>query len=148
MATLLEQYQNAKKLTPEKIVSDVFKFIDAIKEELAAYNVATLHQDSEDIFGKPIGFYSPGTENITNGRKKAGEPFDLLESGDFLESIFAKVQKDSVFFDASDSKKKEVFANLLSNNIFGLQEQDLNKVIQERILPHLQNNIIRKGLGI
>tara|TARA_R110001606_G_scaffold321052_2_gene467900 strand:- start:6946 stop:7392 length:447 start_codon:yes stop_codon:yes gene_type:complete len=148
MATLNQQLERVKKLSPEKIVSDVFKFIKSIEKELVAYNVATLNQDSEDIFGNPIGFYSKGTEFMTNGRKKAGEPFDLLESGDFLESVFAKVQKDSVLFDASDTKKKEVFKNLLSNNIFGLQEPDLNKVIRERILPFLQNNIIRKGLGI
>ncbi len=143
MATLLQQLKRAEKLTPEKIVKDVFAFIKSIEKELAAYNVATLNQDSEDIFGKPIGFYSRATTLLT-GKEGA---FDLLDTGDFLESIFAKVQKDSIFFDASDSKKKEVMSNLLTDNIFGLQEDDLNKVIRERILPAMQN-IVKKELGL
>lgn len=147
MATLLQQYEKVKKLSPEKIVRDVFAFIKTIEKELAAYNVATLNQNSEDIFGKPIGFYSRATENYTEGKKKFGEPFDLLDTGDFLEGVFAKVQKDSIFFDTKDSKKKEVLKNLLSQDIFGLQEQDLNKVIQERILPFMQK-YFRKELSI
>jgi hypothetical protein len=143
MATLNQQLQKSKKLTPEKIVKDVFAFIKTIEKELTAYNVATLHQYSEDVLGKPIGFYSKASELISG---KTGA-FDLLDSGDFLESIYSKVQNDSIFFDASDSKKKEVMSNLLSDNIFGLQEDDLNKVIKTRILPQMQK-IIRKGLGI
>lgn len=144
---MLQQLQRSEKLTPEKIVNDVFAFIKTIEKELAAYNVATLNQESEDVLGKPIGFYSRATELITGGRKKAGDPFDLLESGDFLEGVFAKVQKDSIFFDTKDSKKKEVLGNLLTDNIFGLQEEDLKKVIRERILPFMQN-YFRKELAL
>lgn len=147
MATLIEQYERARKLTPQKIVEDVFKFIKSIEKELVAYNVATLHQDSEDVDGNPIGFYSTATELITDGRKKAGEPFDLLESGDFLESIYTKLQKDSILFDASDPKKKEVVRNLLTNDVFGLQDADLKKVIETRVTPFYQR-YLHKGLGI
>lgn len=147
MATLLQQYQRVKKLTPSKVSNDLFAFIKLLEQELAAYNVATLNQDSQDIFGNPIGFYSPATELLSNGKKKAGEPFDLLDSGDFLDGLFAKVQKDSIFFDTTDPKKKEVVKNLLSYNIFGLQEQDLNKVIREKVWPFYQN-YLRKELGL
>ncbi|MEM6697418.1 MAG: hypothetical protein AAF599_03410 [Bacteroidota bacterium] len=135
MATIRELQKTAKRLTSRKIQSDLFRFIRKIEKELAAYNVATLHEDSQDVFGKPLGFYSVATEIITDGRKKAGEPFNLLESGDFLDGLFAKVSRDSIFFDTKDSKKREVLDNLLSDNIFGLQDQDLQKVIDARILP-------------
>tara|TARA_R110002051_G_scaffold318245_1_gene400374 strand:+ start:10982 stop:11428 length:447 start_codon:yes stop_codon:yes gene_type:complete len=148
MATLNQQLERAKKLSPEKIVSDLFKFIKSIEKELVAYNVATLNQDSEDIFGKPIGFYSPGTEFMTNGRKKAGEPFDLLESGKLLESAFSETKNETVIFGFKDPKFKDVLKNLWSEDIAGLQDDDKIKVIQTRLLPFLQNNIIRKGLGI
>lgn len=127
--------KKAKKLTPQRISKDLFSFIRSIEKELAAYNVATLNQDSEDIFGKPIGFYSPGTEIMTDGRKKAGEPFDLLETGDFLEKLFAKVRGTTIFFDTTDPKKNEVLKNLLTDNIFGLQDDDLQRAIDTRILP-------------
>lgn len=134
----LTAQQNAKKLTPQKISRDLFRFIRSIEEELAAYNQATLFEDSEDIEGKPTGFYSFATELITGGRKAQGQPFDLKESGAFLDGLFARVEKESVFFDTSDSKKEEVFQNLLTDNIFGLQDDDLNTVIDTRILPFFQ----------
>lgn len=137
MANFLQSQQQAKKLTPQKITTDLFNFIRTIERELAAYNVATLFEESQDVNGKPIGFYSPGTEIITDGRKKAGEPFDLKETGEFLEGIFARVDKDSIFFDTKDPKKKDVLFNLLTNDIFGLQDDDLTKVINIRILPFL-----------
>lgn len=146
MATFLTLQEKAKKLTPTKVKSDLFTFIKTLEEELIAYNVATLHQDSEDIDGKPIGFYSYATELITNGRKKAGEPFDLLESGKFLDNVFAKVENNSIFFDTKDNKKQEVVKNLLSVNIFGLQDDDLNKIIETKLLPFMQNYYLKELL--
>ena len=57
----------AKRLTPQKISSDLFKFIRTLEEELTAYNRATLFEDSQDVDGKPIGFYSPAT-TLINGK--------------------------------------------------------------------------------
>ncbi|AUC15412.1 hypothetical protein BTO06_09795 [Tenacibaculum sp. SZ-18] len=93
-----------------------------------------------------MGFYSKATELITNGRKKAGDPFDLLESGDFLDGLYAKVDRDNVFFDSRDSKRKEVLKHLLSNNVFGLQDADKNKVVDTRLLPYFQNYFRREFL--
>lgn len=137
MANFLTAQKKAIKLTPRKISSDLFNFIRTLERELALYNRANLNLDSQDIFGKPIGFYSKATELITNGRKKAGEPFDLLESNKFLPSIFAKVERESVFFNAKDSKKQEVLKNLLTQDIFGLQDEDLNRVIKDKLSPFL-----------
>lgn len=135
----LQLQKKAKAIKPSQVRRDLFNFIRSIEEELAAYNRATLHQDSEDVNKKPIGVYSTATELITDGRKKAGEPFDLFEIGDFLDGIFAKVQLGSIFFDTSDDKKKEVLSNLLTDDIFGLQDDDLYKVIDDRLIPFLIN---------
>ncbi len=135
MANFLTAQKKALKLTPQKISNDLFNFIRTLEVVLADYNVDRLFNSSEDIFGKPIGFYSKGTELITNGRKKEGQPFNLKETGEFLEKLFAKVQKDSIFFDSSDTKKQDVLRNLLTPNIFGLQDEDLNRVIKEKLLP-------------
>lgn len=137
MANFQTAIKKAQRLTPQKVKTDLFAFIRTLEEELAAYNRATLFEDSEDVDGKPIGFYSPGTEIFTDGRKKAGEPFDLKETGEFLESIFSKVQTDSIFFGATDPKLKDVLSNLLTNNIFGLQDDDLKRVLNERVAPFL-----------
>jgi len=137
MATFQEAQQIALKLTPKKIVSDTFRFIRSIEKELAAYNRSTLFDDSEDIFGKPIGFYSYATQLATNGEKIKGDPFNLKDTGKFLEELYADVDEDSIFFSTRDPKLNKVMENLLSENIFGLQDDDLEKVISERVLPFL-----------
>lgn len=104
---------------------------------MAQYNKARIFVNSEDIFGKAIGFYSPATEELTQGRKKAGDPYTLFEEGDFLGGLFAETEEESIYFDTKDPKKKEVLKNLLTEDIFGLTDADLRKAIDERILPFL-----------
>lgn len=137
MEAILQLHARAKKLTPTKVKRDLFKFIRTLERELAQYNKSQLFADSKDVEGNPIGFYSYATELITKGRKKAGQPFNLYESGEFLGRLFAKVEKDSILFDTKDSKRKEVLTHLLSTNIFGLTDKNLNKIIEEKILPFM-----------
>jgi hypothetical protein len=137
---------NAKKLTKSKVKKDLFNFIRTLERELAAYNRATLYEDSQTIDKKPLGFYSAATELLTNGRKKKGEPFDLLESGDFLEGLFAKVQQNSILFDTTDSKKEKVISKLLNINIFGLQDEDLDKIIETKLIPWAESYFLKELL--
>lgn len=147
MGTILSLIKKAEALKPQKVKSDLFQFIRSIESELVAYNVATLRDDSQDVNGKPIGFYSRATELITGGRKKKGDPFDLLDTGKLLDSLFVKVQTDSLFFGNKDPKLKEVLKNTISDDLFGLQEDDLNKVLETRVLPYLLKYYTQK-LGI
>lgn len=137
MANFLQAQEKAKQLKRSQVRNDFFAFIRSIEKELEAYNVSTIYNDSEDVNKKPIGYYSRATEIITDGRKKEGEPFDLLETGDFLDGLFARVGRNAIFFDTKDPKKKEVFKNLLTTDIFGLQDEDLKAVIDTRLLPFL-----------
>lgn len=127
--SLLKLKNNAKNLTPNKVRKDVINFLKSLENELAQYNKAQLFIDSSDVEGKSIGFYSPNTEVISRGKKKAGQPFNLYDTGDFLKGVFAKVQSDSIFFDTTDSKKQEVLNNLLSKKIFGLTEENIGKTV-------------------
>lgn len=145
MANFQQAIKRGNSLTPAKVSNDLFNFIRTLEAELAQYNKAALFIDSEDVFGNAIGFYSKATEAITEGRKKEGEPFNLFEEGAFLGGVFAKVEQDSIFFDTKDPKKQKVLSNLLSQDIFGLRDQDLRKAIDERILPFLLS-YFRKNL--
>lgn len=147
MSAFLEAQTRAKKLTPQKIKIDLFNFIRTLEKTFADLNREALNKDSKDVFGKDVGFYSKATDVITtwefiqgkrNDIKAEGEPFTLKEENDFLPSIFAKVEKDSIFFDATDPKKKKVLANTLTPDLFGLRDEDLTTAIEERILPFTQ----------
>ena len=137
----MQAYQNiinnAKKLTKSKVKKDLFNFIRQLEGGLAVINRDTIFKKSEDIQGDPIGFYSRATQEITGGRKKEGDPFDLRESGTFLDSLYAKVQNDSILFDTTDSKKNKVLKNLLSQDIFGLQDDDLNDLLEQKLAPFM-----------
>ena len=135
MANFHTHQKRAKALNHRKVSTDFFNFVRTIETVLADDNAQQLFLDSKDVFGKPIGFYSQGTENITNGRKKAGQPFNLKESGEFLKKLFAKVKGETIIFDTSDSKKNEVLGNLLTTDIFGLSDQDLKVVIDKKMRP-------------
>lgn len=57
--------------------------------------------------GEIIGIYSFATENITNGRKRAGEPYDLNDTGFFRASIVV-VPKLFVISIYANGKKTDV----------------------------------------
>ena len=137
----MQAYQNlinnSKKLTKSKVKKDLFNFIRQLEGGLAVINTDTIFKKSEDTQGDPIGFYSRATQEITGGRKKEGDPFDLRESGTFLDSLYAKVQNDSILFDTTDSKKNKVLKNLLSQDIFGLQDDDLNDLLEQKLAPFM-----------
>ena len=137
----MQAYQNlinkAKRLTKSKVKKDLFNFIRQLEGGLAVINTDTIFKKSEDTQGDPIGFYSRATEEITEGRKKEGDPFDLRETGTFLDSLYVKVQNDSILFDTTDPKKSEVLKNLLSEDIFGLQDSELDELIEQKLAPFM-----------
>lgn len=139
-----KQLQIRKTLTPRRISDDLFAFIRTLESEFAKINRDTLNQKSQDIDGHPVGFYSQATELITGGRKAKGQPFDLKETGVFLNSIYAKVEKESIFFDSRDPKLDEILQNTLTDDLFGLQDEDLNRVIDEKILPFFITYLIER----
>ncbi|HPJ65953.1 MAG TPA: hypothetical protein PK243_10560 [Flexilinea sp.] len=135
MATFKEAQERAEALTPEKISNDFFQFVRSLEPYLAQLNKAAIFIDSEDIFGDPIGFYSRATEVISQGRKREGQPFNLFETGDFLDGFFAEVKDETITFGTTDSKKEKVEENTLSNDLYGLRDEDLKKVIDEKLSP-------------
>jgi len=68
--------------------------------------------------------YSRATEIISNGRKKAGDPFTLYDTGQFYRSMFIVVLKDSILIDADYTKMQD--QDWWSINILGLTEKNLD----------------------
>ena len=149
MATLKEQLQRATQITPEKVNQELFDFIRSIESELTALNKKQLNEESKDVYGKAIGFYSKSTEIITKGAKKQGDPFDAKDTGDFLGGLYAKVQGQNVFFGSSDSKTELILNsdNWLSKDLFGLSDENLNMVIEQKLKPFILQ-LYRKKLDI
>lgn len=137
MATLKEQLQRANKLTPEKVNQELFDFIRSIESELTALNKKQLNEESKDIYGDAIGFYSYATEVITKGAKKKGEPFDVKDTGKLLGGLYAKIQNNMIVFGSTDPKVDLIMDsdNWLSKDLFGLSDENLNMVIEQKLKP-------------
>ena len=149
MATLEEQLRKSQGITPEKVSQELFDFIRSIESELVEMNRKQLNEDSKDIYGDAIGFYSKATEIITRGSEKAGEPFDAKDTGDFLGGLYAKIQGGDLVFGSKDTKTKLILDsdNWLSKDLFGLSDENLKSLIEDRLKPFVQQ-LYRNALEI
>jgi hypothetical protein len=91
-----------------------------------------------------IGFYSIATEFITGGRKKAGEPFDLYDSGDFYESMFVTALNDGLLIEADTLKLQNQY--WYDDDILMLTDENLAKLTTEIKQSYLK--YVSKILGI
>lgn len=93
---------------------------------------------------KIIGLYSRATEIISNGKKKAGDPFTLFDTGQFYRSMFIVVLKDSILIDADFTKMQD--QDWWSINILGLTEKNLD--IYAELVRQNYIKYARRILGI
>lgn len=143
MATLRDQLQKAKKLTPDRLSKDLFKFIRSIEKEILDKNKEQIEKEGKDIFGKPVGFYSRATELITGGEKKAGDPFTGVDTGNWFKGFKMQEVSGVLRFTSTDPKTQDILKsdNWLSDELFGLSDADLKEVIKDRLLPFFIENI-------
>jgi len=149
MATLRQAQANARKVNPLALEREIFNIVRRIETDMTALNRDQLFKNSEDIFGNAIGFYSPATQIITGGRKKAGDPYTMFDIGDFIRQLFARVKNEEIVFGSDDSKVDKILGNrrLLSKSLFGLTDKNLRNIISREIRP-LYLKFIRKELKI
>lgn len=129
---VLDWIEKAKNYDSDQFLSDFAmqiiedeKAIDIQREQWAI--------DGADIHGHTIGFYKKLTEELTGGRKKAGEPYDLKDTGDFWQKTYLNAVikgKDLEFeFNSSGINKSALFATIKKHgeidnpdDVFGLFE--------------------------
>ncbi len=142
MASIQQHLAKVKvTLKESKITADLFVYIRRIENELIAYNVDQINVDSKDIFGKPIGFYSKATEAITNGEKREGQPFTGYDTGAWLESFYLRPVNGGFQFWARNPVNAEILKSphWLSDDLFGLSDENLKEAINEYFLPYFLN---------
>jgi len=153
MATLLQQSENLKKLNESVIERQIFK---ALKEAEVAVLQANKEQLSrgENAEKKIVGEYAIRTEEyadakgtFTNVPKDAGMPYNFNWTGEFLKGFTLSVSTTEARINSTGvgSGGKREF--LTSENLFGLNDENLKKIIQSEILPFI-HSFARKTLNI
>lgn len=139
MDIITEHLEKARKLDAETVSNALFDFIKSISKELIDLNKKQLNEDSKDIYGNAIGFYSYATEIITKGAKKRGEPFDAKDTGGFLDKFYMTVYNDVFYFGSTDPKTDDILdsPNWLSHDLFGLTDENLQIAIETKFKPFI-----------
>ncbi|GAB0156228.1 hypothetical protein CHRYSEOSP005_14920 [Chryseobacterium sp. Alg-005] len=95
----------------------------------------------KDSKGRIIGYYKKSTEEISNGRKIQGDPYDLFDTGDFWQRTYliGVIRGDNIDFEfnSAGQNKKSLFQTIqfhgeITNpeEIFGLMEFYKSKFIE------------------
>lgn len=139
MANFEQQIVKAKQLNPDKISKELFKFIRSIEKQILDKNKEQIFENSQDIHGQAIGFYSYATEQITKGRKKKGEPFDGKESGDLFKQMYMQEVSGVIRFGSKSPHYADILKSKswLSKDILGLTDKNLKELIQTELLPFI-----------
>lgn len=137
-------------LRKTRLLYDSVAWLEAITPELRVKAVREWIQNDQlkdkgvDSKGQIIGFYSLATEFFSEGRKRAGDPYDLEDTGEFYRSMFVRVLIDAVVFEADSVKMEDQI--WWHDDILNLTDDNLQKFIQE-----VRENYIsyaRRTLGI
>lgn len=118
-------------------IYDSSKFLNDLAESLATNeNVNDLQRqqwkEGEDFEGNILGIYSKMTEELSMGKKKAGDPYDLLDTGDFYSKthIFNDKSETNLLlnFNSIGARNTGELLKKIGPRIFGLQKESIIKL--------------------
>lgn len=110
--------------------------------QIEALNLKQLNQGI-DALGRPIR--PPYTDYTVQKKLEKGQPFDrvtLRDTGDFYESVFIEVFKDSFLLDATDVKTKSL-KRKYGETILGLTQENIEQVAKI-IKPTLERLLLEQ----
>ena len=84
--------------------------------------------------------YSPLTQKLSGGRKKAGQPFNLFDTGNFYKSIKAMPELKGLDIGADFIKEDDNLEEKFGKNILGLTDENIEK-LKEFIKPIILLNL-------
>ena len=142
MANFQQQIEKSKQLNTEKVSKDLFKFIRSIEKQILDKNKEQIFENSQDIHGQALGFYSYATEQITKGRKKKGEPFDGKDSGDFFNKMYMQEVSGVIRFGSKSPHYADILKSKswISKDILGLTDENLFQLIETELKPFIISN--------
>ena len=152
MATILEQIKRLERLNEAEITKQLFLAVKKAENKFIALNKSQL-SEGENYLGVEVGTYKARTQKkaLSNPKpkksKNVGDPYNFEWSGDFFDGFKLGVNSDeaTIFSTGIGSGEKANF--LTTKDLFGLNNENLAKVIKEEILPFI-NNFARTTLKI
>jgi hypothetical protein len=128
--------QRAKMLSESVAWFDAFKFNNLKGQIIDWIQNDQLMKKGVDENDEVIGYYSFVTQQISKGKKKFNEPYNLKDTGDFYRSMFVRVFLDAFTVNADADKMED--KEWWREEILGLTDESLSKFVEQ-----LRNSYIR-----
>lgn len=138
---IYKRLQNAKLLSEAVAWFDIFKNGYDLKAEIVRMITEDqLFEQGVDGNDRIIGYYSPVTEQLSKGRKRAGKPYTLFDTGEFYKSIFVLVLLDSLVIKGNTSRFEN--QRWYRNDIVKLSDENLsifvNEMLREKYIKYVK----------
>ncbi len=143
--TITEYIKNVE-LVQSKILDETEKIVMSNEDEITNLNIIKIQEGigSDNVLLKNkntlfSGTYSLGTQ-LLNSSKKAGDLYTFIETGDFVSNFQVEMSPDltkiNIFSTGTGGGLKKSFFDGYSN-LYGLTEEDKDKLNYEIIYPEL-----------
>lgn len=143
--TITEYIKNVE-LVQSRILDETERIIMSNEDEIINLNIVKIEEgqgsdnqllkNRDDRFK---GFYSLGSQ-LLNPSKRAGDLYTFVETGDFISNFQLELSPDltklNIFSTGEGSGLKKSFFSGYSN-LYGLDNEDTNKLNYEIIYPEL-----------
>lgn len=138
--------QNLENYTSEQLLDD----IQTAAEHNPYLKALQLQQwnEGQDSEGALLGRYSKATEIISEGRKKAGETFDINETGETRRNteLFGEQQGDDInwYFDAKSAAMPGLMERI-GPRLLGLKQRNIElfgEILQDIAVEQLNDNLL------
>lgn len=151
---LKSYFKEASKIKADELLFRIYKTTEF---EYLVVSLITEGQPSSqlakglDADGDIIGVYSRATEIITGGKKKAGSPFTLKDTGFYYDShkVVAALEGFTIVADSKTNKKGDFLQRLSidANKVQDLSDGNLQIVIDEvkDFLPDMVREFLSKA---
>lgn len=142
-------FEFADRLRQNPTQGIFISLINEIEKTSTAEDIQEMQWNKgEDNQGKILGYYSYATEVITKGKKRAGDAYNLFDTGDFRKGLYLAYSLSDNFqvnfvINSTDSKTP-LLINKLGNRIFGIQNNNIqifSNKIKELLINKLNKTI-------
>jgi hypothetical protein len=123
--TIIDEHLNKTRLLYDAMAWMESNSTAVTNEVIRMIQQDQLKRSGVDENNVVIGLYSEVTDMITQGRKEAGTPYTLEDTGVFFRSMYVKVLMDSIIIDGDYAKMQD--QDWWRNEILGLTDENLDK---------------------
>lgn len=137
-----------RKLNKFDVTKELDGIIQTLEQSILDLNRKDqLFKQGKNREGTVIGRYSPFTEKISGGKKRAGDPWNFFDTGDFYKHFTLDHKNGKLDLFSTDSKLDKIFKTIEKHGlvdpdtIFGLEVKNQDILNYQMLMPDLKKSL-------